>query len=246
MKKNIFLILLLGMTFSIAFITQSCGDKKTTPKDETALSNESNVVVVSNTIVAGDSTKTFKVHGNCARCKRKIEDSVTNIGGISTGQWNAATGEMTVTFNANLISLDSIKQRIANAGYDSDTHKAKDEVYNLLPATCKYERPTKVETGVAPSETVGDATKKVNFIVYGNCAMCERAIEYSVKNLDGITLADWNMETDEMTVVFNPEIISLNTIKQKIADRGYDSDTHRAKAETYKKLPGSCKYERPE
>ena len=87
--------------------------------------------------------------------------------------------------------------------------------------------------------------KKEVFTVYGNCGMCERTIEGSLKDVEGITLADWDTETDQMTVRFNPEKITLNTIKQKIADVGYDSDTHRAKEEIYNNLHGCCQYERP-
>ena len=87
--------------------------------------------------------------------------------------------------------------------------------------------------------------KKEVFTVYGNCGMCERTSEGSLKDVEGITLADWDTETDQMTVRFNPEKITLNTIKQKIADVGYDSDTHRAKEEIYNNLHGCCQYERP-
>ncbi len=87
--------------------------------------------------------------------------------------------------------------------------------------------------------------KKEVFTVYGNCGMCEKTIEGSLKNVDGVTLADWNKETDQMTVSFNPEVIAIDDIKQKIADVGYDSDTHRAKDEIYNSLPGCCQYERP-
>lgn len=87
--------------------------------------------------------------------------------------------------------------------------------------------------------------KKEIFTVYGNCGMCERTIEGSLKEIEGVTLADWDKETDQMMVSFNPEVISLAAIKQKIADVGYDSDTHRAKEEVYNSLPACCQYERP-
>lgn len=86
--------------------------------------------------------------------------------------------------------------------------------------------------------------KKESFTVYGNCGMCERTIEGSLKDVDGVTLADWDKETDQMKVSFNPEVITLDAIKQKIADVGYDSETHRAKDEVYNSLPGCCQYER--
>lgn len=91
-----------------------------------------------------------------------------------------------------------------------------------------------------------DEIKNEVFTVYGNCGMCEKTIEGSLNEVNGVTHADWDKETDQMTVSFNHTIITLDTIKQKIADVGYDSDSHRAKNEVYNNLPGCCQYERPD
>ena len=93
--------------------------------------------------------------------------------------------------------------------------------------------------------TKTDTTVTKTFMVYGNCGMCEKTIEGSLKNVEGVTLADWDKETDQMKVTFNSDLINLDAIKQRIADVGYDSETHRAKEEVYNKLPGCCQYERP-
>ena len=89
-------------------------------------------------------------------------------------------------------------------------------------------------------------SKTETFKVYGNCGMCEKTIEGSLKNVKGIDKADWNKETKMMEVTFDPEVISLTEIKQKIADVGYDSDEVRASEKAYNKLPGCCQYDRPE
>ncbi|MCF8239275.1 MAG: cation transporter [Saprospiraceae bacterium] len=83
------------------------------------------------------------------------------------------------------------------------------------------------------------------FTVYGNCGMCEKTIEGPLKGVKGVQKADWDRETDLMTVSYNPAKISLDQIKQMIADVGYDSDTHRAKDEVYNDLPGCCQYTHP-
>ena len=75
--------------------------------------------------------------------------------------------------------------------------------------------------------------------------MCERTIEGALENVHGVQSADWNNESGQMTVTYDPAGITLGEIKQKIADVGYDSDTHRAEDETYNGLPGCCQYERP-
>lgn len=88
-------------------------------------------------------------------------------------------------------------------------------------------------------------SETAEFTVYGNCGMCERTIEGAVGDKDGVSKADWSQETQMMSVSYHPEIISLDEIKEKIAAKGYDSDTHKAKDKIYNALPGCCKYYRP-
>ncbi len=120
------------------------------------------------------------------------------------------------------------------------------EVASCSKKTATTENVATTDEGVAVLvsnlQTETDSTEK--FTVYGNCGMCERTIEGSLKDVDGVTLADWDKETDQMTVSFNPKVITLDAIKQKIADVGYDSETHRAKDEIYNSLSGCCQYER--
>lgn len=86
-------------------------------------------------------TETFTVYGNCGMCKRTIEGSLKNETGVSEAIWDIESGEMKVSFDTKSISLDDIKQKIADVGYDSDSHRAKDDVYSNLPGCCQYERP---------------------------------------------------------------------------------------------------------
>ncbi len=119
----------------------------------------------------------------------------------------------------------------------------------LLENTDKKTLMTEAELKTTPqrpqSTSQSTEIKTEHFRVYGNCSMCEQTIEGSLKNQEGVVLADWDKETDQMTVKYDPNIISLDNIKQKIADVGYDSDTHRAKDEVYNNLHGCCQYERP-
>jgi copper chaperone CopZ len=86
---------------------------------------------------------------------------------------------------------------------------------------------------------------KETFTVYGNCGMCKKTIEASLEDVSGIYWSDWEIESKQITVKFNPDSISLDDIQQRIADVGYDSDNYRAKDEVYNSLHGCCKYERP-
>ena len=98
--------------------------------------------------------------------------------------------------------------------------------------------------GGGDAESTGNTNEE--FMVHGNCGMCEKTIEGSLEGVAGVSSADWNPEDDMMKVSFNAEVIKLDDIKQKIADVGYDSELHRSTAETYDGLPGCCQYDRPE
>ncbi len=84
------------------------------------------------------------------------------------------------------------------------------------------------------------------FNVSGNCGMCKRNIEGSINKLSGVSNANWDVDSKTIVVGYDPHVISLETIKAKIANAGYDTDTVKAKKESYKGLPGCCKYDREE
>lgn len=85
-------------------------------------------------------TKTFKVYGNCAMCKKRIESSLESVKGVSEATWDVDSKLLTVTFDPHVITLDKIKETIAKAGHDTDEVKTSEKVYNKLPGCCQYER----------------------------------------------------------------------------------------------------------
>lgn len=88
-------------------------------------------------------TETFKVYGNCDMCKETIETALKKKDGVFKKDWNTKTKMITVSFDPTKISLTQIKQKISDVGYDTDSTKAKDEVYDKLHKCCKYTRVTK-------------------------------------------------------------------------------------------------------
>ena len=87
--------------------------------------------------------------------------------------------------------------------------------------------------------------KTVNFKVYGNCGMCEKTIEKSLK-IDEVSKGDWNKETKMIEVKFDSTKITTQEIKEKIAGVGYDMDDVRAEESVYNSLHSCCQYQRPE
>lgn len=150
MRKSIFLSLFALLSFAFTAEAQRCCSKKAKASchadkvkaTQTATDADAKAVLIANVTTATEKTEKFTVYGNCGMCKRTIEGALTDVKGISVGEWNIDTDVMTVSYDEALISLDAIKQKIANVGYDTDTHRAKTAVYESLPGCCQYDRPT--------------------------------------------------------------------------------------------------------
>jgi hypothetical protein len=84
-------------------------------------------------------------------------------------------------------------------------------------------------------------TEKVTFKVYGNCPQCKDRMETAC-DTKGIKMAEWNVDSKDMTVVYNPSKISLEQVHQLIADSGHDTDLKKAPDSVYVKLPDCCLY----
>ncbi|SFD87371.1 heavy-metal-associated domain-containing protein [Thermophagus xiamenensis] len=87
-------------------------------------------------------------------------------------------------------------------------------------------------------------SKTEKFEVKGQCGMCEKRIEKAAKSVEGVTSADWNLETKMLVVTFDDTKTQLDNIQKAIAKAGHDNGKHKAPDEVYDKLPGCCKYDR--
>ena len=88
--------------------------------------------------------------------------------------------------------------------------------------------------------------QKVQFTVHGNCEMCEKRIEKAALETKGVKMADWDISSNQISLIFNPKKVSLQTIHDNIAAQGHDTSGARAKEEDYEQLPMCCQYERKE
>ncbi|MFT8322521.1 MAG: copper chaperone CopZ [Bacillus sp. (in: firmicutes)] len=62
---------------------------------------------------------TLNVQGmSCGHCVKSIEGSVGELKGVSNVKVNLESGTVVVEFNANDVSLESIKETIDDQGYD--------------------------------------------------------------------------------------------------------------------------------
>jgi mercuric ion binding protein len=86
-------------------------------------------------------TEKIEVSGNCGMCKKTIESSL-KLKGVKSASWNVDSKVLTIKYDINKISKAEIEKKIAEAGYDTESVKANDLVYEKLHNCCKYERRT--------------------------------------------------------------------------------------------------------
>lgn len=79
----------------------------------------------------------FKVFGNCGMCKSHIEKAM-KIPEVKFAKWDKKSKMLTVAYLADKISVDSLQQRVAFVGHDTEKFKASNKVYNNLPGCCLY------------------------------------------------------------------------------------------------------------
>lgn len=87
-----------------------------------------------------ETTKEFKVFGNCGMCKTRIEKAASSVEGVAMAEWNQNTKMLKVTFDSNKIEVLDIHKAVAKVGHDTEKVKTEDDVYNKLHGCCKYER----------------------------------------------------------------------------------------------------------
>jgi outer membrane receptor for ferrienterochelin and colicin len=98
----------------------------------------SSTILFAQTAIKEKLTDTsFKVYGACEQCKDRIELAL-KIKGVRVGIWNVETQMLSLTYDSSLISLDKIENKIVAVGHDLENKKAKDKVYENLPACCHY------------------------------------------------------------------------------------------------------------
>jgi copper chaperone CopZ len=97
---------------------------------------------------------------------------------------------------------------------------------------------------VACSSGMPESAKTVEFKVWGNCGMCKKTIEKSLKGADGVLAADWNKDTKMMKLSFDTLKTTIADIEFLIAGAGYDTQNLKADDMAYAGLHECCKYDR--
>jgi periplasmic mercuric ion binding protein len=87
------------------------------------------------------AVKEYTIHvlGNCEKCKANIEKAC-QVKGATDANWGVESKLLTVKLDTTAISLNTLMEEVAKAGYDTETKLADDYAYGALPECCQYER----------------------------------------------------------------------------------------------------------
>jgi len=130
-------------TFCIFNRIANSNTKNITMKSLKIFSLATALMFFSVSVMAQETTETFKVSGNCGMCKTKIEKAAKEAG-AKEASWDKDTKQLTVTYKAKSTNAAKIQQKIAEVGYDNVGFKATNEAYDKLHGCCKYEREPQV------------------------------------------------------------------------------------------------------
>ena len=178
---------------------------------------------------------TIQVDGlGCPFCAYGLEKKVKELKGIKKVNIDMETGVLTFSYPAEKrLSMGTIEQQVEAAGYTP--------IETIIKRGDG--RIEKSEQSTITKNVKATVTKE-GFFVAGNCDMCKARIEKAANRLDGVTKANWNKETKEITVEFEAKKVSAEQIATAIAKAGHDTKTARAVNDTYDDLPACCLYDR--
>ncbi|MGX1930519.1 heavy-metal-associated domain-containing protein [Flagellimonas sp. 2504JD4-2] len=83
----------------------------------------------------------FEVKGNCWMCKNRIEKTAIKMKGVKFASWDSESKEFKAIIDERKCSVSDVQEKIALIGHDTGEFIAPEDVYQNLPACCKYRDP---------------------------------------------------------------------------------------------------------
>lgn len=81
----------------------------------------------------------------------------------------------------------------------------------------------------------------VSFKVTGTCDMCKTRIENAL-DIKGVRKAVWDVNTQMVTVTYNPRKLEVRQLHNLCAIAGHDTELVKASEQAYADLPECCQY----
>jgi Cu(I)/Ag(I) efflux system membrane fusion protein len=151
-----------------------------------------------------------------------LGDAYVIMSGINDGDEIVTNGAFTVDASAQLEGkLSMMNQDMGSSGSESNEHEGHNMQLDM-------------------TNTKDQEHAMIN--VQGSCEMCKERIEKTAKGIDGVSSANWDLETKVLHINFDPAKTSSDAISKAIATVGHDTDKYKADLDVYVALPGCCKY----
>ena len=83
---------------------------------------------------------------------------------------------------------------------------------------------------------------KATVEVDGVCNMCKERIEKAAIKAKGVKVANWDVNTHELKLIYDERKTSLKSIQQSVADAGHDTKEIKATDAAYHSLHTCCLY----
>jgi cation transport ATPase len=83
---------------------------------------------------------------------------------------------------------------------------------------------------------------KATLEVDGVCNMCKSRIEKACIKTKGVKSAVWNVETHELSLIYDERKVNLDSIQANIASVGHDTKKIQASDEAYSTVHPCCRY----
>lgn len=90
--------------------------------------------------------------------------------------------------------------------------------------------------------TAQDKNARATLEVDGICGMCKVRIEKAAIKTKGVKSAVWNLETKELSLIYNAQKTDVKNISSNIAAVGHDTKEIKATDEQYNSVHACCLY----
>lgn len=94
---------------------------------------------------------------------------------------------------------------------------------------------------IAISLVANAQTDTVKIKTSAICDDCKNRIEHDLSFLKGVKSSNVDLDTKEVTVVYNREKTDPDKIRVAITKTGYDADTMKAVEKAFNRLPECCR-----
>jgi copper chaperone CopZ len=85
---------------------------------------------------AENQTITIQTNGTCEHCKKVMMENVPQWKGVEKCTYDLKTAKLTITYQPQKTSPETLRTAISQLGYDADNVKADAEARAKLPSCC--------------------------------------------------------------------------------------------------------------